>query len=387
MTKETRQQAQFLLARYIGKQASPQEEALLFDLMNKEENSQDWEEMLEELIMLEEENNQYNRERWQPIVEKIVKHKPATKKIFRIPRWSVAASILLVLGIAGWLLFRKSGHSQPVVVQQPEQIAPGKEGAVLTLSDGSKMVLDSLGNGIVATQSGTTIELKNGRLTYQASGRTGAEILYNTMSTPRGRQFQLSLPDGSKVWLNAESSIRYPVDFTGNQRKVEITGEAYFEVVKNTAKPFIVAINPQTTVEVLGTHFNINAYNNEPAIATTLLEGAVKFSHEKQQSLLKPGQQARAATTGKISIVNDADIDKVMAWKNGAFNFEGASLEQLMRQLERWYDITVVYENGIPQKEFTGEIGRNVKLADVVEALHSLGVNLRLEGRTLIVSP
>jgi transmembrane sensor len=404
MTTETRQQVQYLLARYIDAKATPQEEALLFELVNKEESSADWEEMLEELILLEEADSNYSRERWQPVLETIVKHKePAKQKISQIMGWRIAASIVLVLGVAAWFLFNKADHDQQTIVQQPVKFAPGKDGAILTLSDGSKVVLDSMGNGVIATQSGTTIELQQGRLTYQQTGKEAGKVLYNTMTTPRGRQFQLSLPDGSKVWLNAESSVTYPVAFTGKERKVTMTGEAYFEVSplptspggggeKSGKMPFIVVLPPTgggggSLVEVLGTHFNINAYNNEPAIATTLLEGSVKFTHEKQQSMLKPGQQGKLSTAGNITVVNDADIDKIMAWKNGAFNFEGASLEEVMRQLERWYNIKVVYEKDIPKKEFVGEIGRNITLDELLKGLKGTGVHFRIEGRTLVVLP
>jgi len=218
------------------------------------------------------------------------------------------------------------------------------------------MVLDSLGNGLLATQQGTKVVLNNGQLSYQAANTTTATGAWNTINTPRGRQFKVALPDGTQVWLNAASSIRYPVAFTGKERKVEINGEAYLEVAKNTSMPFIVQAN-DVEVLVLGTHFNINSYSDEEAIKTTLLEGAVKVSTGAATALLTPGKQA-AISTGSGMNVQAADIEQVVAWKNGVFNFQNATLEQVMRQLARWYDIEIVYEKDIPHIEFEGDFNR-----------------------------
>jgi transmembrane sensor len=270
-----------------------------------------------------------------------------------------------------------------------EEILPGKEGAVLTLEDGSKLVLDSMGNGIVTTQNGTTIELRNGQLVYNSSKKiTNDEVGYNTMSTPKGRQFQLVLPDGSQVWLNAASSIRYPTVFTGKERKVEITGEAYFEVAHNRSSPFKVKINENTEIEVLGTHFNINSYSNEESINTTLLEGSVKVNDRSGSIVLRPGQQAKVSGNEKTKILSEVDVEKVMAWKNGVFNFEDATLQEVMRQLERWYDIEVVYEKNIPKLEFFGKMGKDLSLASVLNGLEKSKVHFRMEeGRRLVVLP
>jgi ferric-dicitrate binding protein FerR (iron transport regulator) len=216
---------------------------------------------------------------------------------------------------------------------------------------------------------------------YDPTVQTKNEILYNTMSTPRGRQFEITLPDGTHVWLNAASSIRYPTVFAGNERKVELDGEAYFEVTKNAKQPFIVRARNKATIEVLGTSFNISAYENEKSLNTTLLDGSVKVNG----TILKPGQQARV--TDAVRVTDHADIDKVMAWQRGFFNFEGATLEEVMQQLERWYDIDVEYEQGIPDIEFGGEMSRNMSLNGVLVALEKSGIHYRLEGRKLIVLP
>jgi ferric-dicitrate binding protein FerR (iron transport regulator) len=245
----------------------------------------------------------------------------------------------------------------------------------------------------VARQTGANLLLHDGRLTYDPIREKTTETVYNTMTTPRGRQFQLTLPDGTMVWLNAASSIRYPTVFTGTERQVEITGEAYFEVTKNIKMPFRVRVDDRADIEVLGTHFNVNAYENEKTLNTTLLEGSIRVltvSGEQTSRkmtdgvILKPGQQAQLRT--ELHVFNNTDIDKVMAWKNGAFNFEDLPLEEAMRQLERWYDIKVKYENGVPDIRFGGKIGRDVSLADLLQILAGTKLKFRIEkGRELII--
>lgn len=313
---------------------------------------------------------------------------PPVRRLSFLRRWAAAAAILVLLAAGYFFLFTdRSSKQAPIVSQSPViDIAPGKEGAILTLADGRTVVLDSLGNGVIATQNGSTVVLKNGQLAYDADGAATA-IAYNTMSTPKGRQFQLVLPDGTKVWLNAASSLRYPTVFAGTEREVEVTGEAYFEVAKNKQKPFRVKINEQTTVEVLGTHFNINSYQNEEHINTTLLEGSVKVINGNERIIITPGQQAQVAGQAKIKVVNGVDLEKVMAWKNGMFNFQDATLKEVMRQLERWYDIDVVYEKGVAEPEFMGKMGKDLSLSEVLRGLRMSEVHTRIEGRKLIVMP
>ncbi len=314
-------------------------------------------------------------------------------------RWGWAAAAVLILLSAGmyfWssniLVNRRSQLSQ---VQQQKDVAPGRDGAVLTLADGSKIVLDSLGNGTIANQNGTDVVLNNGQLKYESgSEKTNAAQQWNTMHTPKGRQFNVTLPDGTRVWLNAASSLTYPTAFTGNERNVQLTGEAYFEVAKNKAMPFKVLVNSKAAIEVLGTHFNINGYTDEDAIRTTLLEGSVKIVNGQwsmangKTAVLKPGEQAEVRANSPLTIDHSPDLDKVMAWRNGAFNFEGASLQEVMRQLARWYDIEVVYEKGIPEISFVGEMSRDITLSGVLKALEASNVHFRLEdNRRLIVLP
>jgi ferric-dicitrate binding protein FerR (iron transport regulator) len=319
-----------------------------------------------------------------------------TARIKKIKRtWLSAAALLLVCaGLYIWLRpasGRKTSGPQPFAART--DVAPGKQGAILTLTDGSTVVLDSLGNGPVAVQGGSKVMLNSGQLTYgpQLAAHSSQLVAYNTMTTPKGRQFQLMLPDGTKVWLNAASSIHFPIAFTGNTRSVDITGEAYFEVAQDKRKPFHVKfkapVGGEGEVEVLGTHFNINSYSDEATANTTLLEGSVRIIHGSARSMLQPGQQAQLSTTQTIRIINNADIEKIMAWKNGVFDFQDATLEEVMRQLQRWYDIEVVYEKDVPRLEFIGRMGRDLPLSKVLNGLEASKVHFRLEGRRLIVLP
>jgi transmembrane sensor len=307
-------------------------------------------------------------------------------------KWAAAAAVLLLAG-STYLLVADQQKQPPVIAAADHvTIAPGKEGAILTLADGREVVLDSLSNGVIAQQNGTSVVLSNGQLIYDPARENSSGVQYNQMTTPKGRQFRVTLPDGTKVWLNAASSIRYPTVFAENERKVEVFGEACFEVAKDAHKPFLVTVNNKAEISVLGTLFNVNAYENEESINTTLLNGSVKVvipsSARTEGVILKPGQQARigiSKATEEIQVINNEDLEKIMAWKNGLFNFEGAHLEEVMRQLERWYNIDVVYENGIPDIRFLGEMSRQIALADLLEILRRTEVDFRVEGRKLIV--
>jgi transmembrane sensor len=303
--------------------------------------------------------------------------------------WWAAAAVVLMLGAGIWLVIgRKDKPAVTQAAKKTTEIMPGKGGAVLTLADGSRVLLDTVRNGIVARQGNAMVKVVDGVLYYEGNAAT---VLYNTMHTPKGRKYQITLPDGTLVWLNAASSIRYPTMFTNNERRVEVTGEVYLEVAKQVnpangkSLPFLVNINNKATVEVLGTHFNIKAYEEETSINTTLLEGKVKVTGNNKEAVLTPGQQAQIIQQGNdmIRVVKAVDVEQVIAWKNDLFNFEGASLEEAMRQLERWYDISVSYENGIPDVKLRGEMTQGVRLNDLLIALEQLGLHYKLEGRKL----
>ncbi|RFS19238.1 FecR family protein [Chitinophaga silvatica] len=310
-----------------------------------------------------------------------------------------AAAVLLLLGGTWFFWPGKNPEHQAKLTPKPAiQVMPGQDGAILTLADGSQILLDSVGNGIVAHQEGAELSVKNGQLEYKAAGKVSGEETYNKLVTPKGRQFKIQLPDGTVAWLNAASSIRFPTQFTTDTRRVDITGEVYFEattmIKAGKVIPFIVNADNRFDVTVLGTQFNVNAYADEPTLNTTLLEGKVAVSmnrkNGKQQIILKPGDQASLTMHGDIvenMVVKAGDIGKVMAWKNGVFDFEDAKIDEVMRQLKRWYDIEVKYESKVPDIEFVGKMTRDIPLNGLLIALEKSNVHFRLEGRTLIVMP
>ena len=299
--------------------------------------------------------------------------------------WAAAAAVLIALAGSWFWLQGSRRQVQPVMLAAQQDIKAGSNKASLTLADGSVVSLDNAGNQLIQ-QGGATVQQQGGQLQYLAKGNAAAG--FNTLTTPRGGQFRVTLPDGTKAWLNAASSLRYPVVFSGKERKVEVTGEAYFEVAPDAQKPFRVAVAGKAAIEVLGTSFNVNSYENEQSISTTLLTGAVKVSRQAalQQSLvLKPGQQARLAQ--QLELAGSVDIDKVIAWKEGYFNLEGMSVAELMRQLERWYDIQVVYEQQAPAVKLFGKISRDKSLDAFLQAMSYYEIKFRREGNKLIVLP
>ncbi|GEP98905.1 FecR family protein [Chitinophaga cymbidii] len=309
------------------------------------------------------------------------------RRVHSLRRWGWAAASVVLLLTAG-AYFLASRESAPPQTARNTIIAPGRQGAILTLADGSEVLLDSLKNGIIAQQNGTRVVLQNGQLAYDRSGESSGQIAYNTMKTPRGRQFSVMLPDGTLVWLNAASSIRYPTVFNGKNRTVEVTGEAYFEVTANASQPFIVQVKDRMSVEVLGTHFNVNSYEDKEVIRTTLLQGSVNVNATTgSRLLLKPSQQALLRQNGVLDLDPHPDIDQVMAWKNGIFYFVDAELPEIMEQLARWYDVEVRYELGVKTQYFSGKMQRNIQLSEALFVLRMSGVNCRIEDRSIIVSP
>jgi transmembrane sensor len=315
-------------------------------------------------------------------------------------RWWAAAAVLVFVVFGLWFLVGRDKVEQPSVAATPkvQDIAPGGDKAVLVLADGRKVVLDTAGNGTITKQGGVTVlKLNDGQLAYNESSNvspSGGDLegAYNTITTPKGGQYQLVLADGTKVWLNAASSLRFPTAFTAKDRRVELSGEGYFEVTHNQEKPFHVQVNTPSgeggDVQVLGTHFNINAYNDEGAVKTTLLEGSVKMSSSGQTALLRPGQQAQLQTTNhKLQTINHVDLDEVMAWKNGVFHFADADLVTVMRQLARWYDVEIEYKGAIPKRRFEGEMQRSLMLSQVLKILEKNNVHFKIIGKKILVMP
>ena len=297
------------------------------------------------------------------------KENPPVYRMYSFRRWGlIAASVTLIL--MSVLFFRIINDKKDVPASAATTIVdvgPGKDGAILTLADGKQLVLDSLDNGVVATQNGVQALLKNGRLAYNVKEHIGGKVLYNTMTTPKGRQYQVTLPDGTQVWLNAASSIHFPTVFSDKKRAVIITGEAYLEVAPDPQRPFVVTVG-KTDIEVLGTHFNVMAYNNEEEIRTTLLEGSVKITDEDRTATLRPGEELQL-NARQFEVIRGADVAAAVAWKNGWFVFKDAGIQTVMRQAERWYNISVKYEGRIPEKQFNGKVSRNVTLSELMEIL------------------
>lgn len=304
--------------------------------------------------------------------------------------WAAAGLLLLISSLTFLFINQKQDTGQAITTvheQLKNDLAPGGNKAVLTLSDGSSIVLDTVQNGTLALQGNTEIlKSDNGQLAYNSSKSPTPEMLYNTLTTPTGGQYKLVLPDGTTVWLNAASSIRYPTAFTGTERIVTLTGEAYFEVAKNAAMPFKVEVN-ELDVEVLGTHFNINAYGDEPDIKTTLLEGSVKLSNNNANRLLQPGQQGRLNKSGAIAIIENANTEEAVAWKNGLFQFDDADIKTVMRQIARWYDVEVEFKGNINAGKFVGAIPRNSNVSEVFKILELSNVHFKLDGKKIIVLP
>jgi len=284
-------------------------------------------------------------------------------------RLAVAAVFLLVAGMGLMFMIRKAPRPE-VTRQAPANILPGGNRATLTLNDGSTILLDDMKKDSLVQQGGIQVtKTADGLLVYAVAGQQSASsaIAYNTITTPRGGQYQVLLPDGSRAWLNAASSIHFPTRFQQGQRSVSITGEVYFEVAHKPAQPFVVTAG-ETTVQVLGTHFNIMAYPNEEVLKTTLAEGAVKITKAGNSAVLHPGEQMQV-NDRLFKVVPHVDLDAELAWKNGLFYFKNAGIETVMKQVERWYNVNVQYKGSIPAKQFTGTIPRSATLSELMEML------------------
>jgi ferric-dicitrate binding protein FerR (iron transport regulator) len=306
-------------------------------------------------------------------------------------KYAVTAAVVLILfgySIMTMMQDRRPEQAFAKIEDTVEDVAaPDGNFASITLASGEKVDLNAATNGTLASQGKVQVlKTADGLIVYKAAtGRIKGKMQFNTLSNPKGSNvIGMVLEDGTKVWLNAGSSLTYPVAFIGKERKVSITGEAYFEVAKNKAMPFRIT-REGMVVEVLGTHFNVNAYGDEPHMKVTLLEGAVKISSGNVSGLLKPGQQAKVKDND-INVNSDVNVDQVMAWKNGYFSFEKAGIKEVMRQIARWYNIEVTYEGEIPDENFGGELRRNSKLSSVLKVLEKSGVKFRIENNRVIVS-
>lgn len=403
------EQTRLLLERYFSGEASDEETREVYRLLDAHRNDDVWEELFLPVFDRVEKEKEYKKEEWEPVIQAILQHseKAVTpvRYIDSFRRWGWAAAIFLIMAGAGiwWFIAQNRNDANQIAVTTngAEKLLPGGDKAVLVLGDGSKIILDSMGMGQLAQQNGTMVyKSGSGQISYreiEAQREKKQEPVINTLVIPKGGQFRLELPDGTNVWLNAASSITYPTVFTGDERVVSITGEVYFEVAKHKAvngngkMPFKVNVQSGTgkdmEITVLGTHFNVNAYANEPAIKTTLLEGSVKLKKDNDQYLLQPGQQAQFNKNGSVKIEADIDAEEIVAWKNGFFYFRHADLPTVMRQLERWYDVEVEYQGAIPDMKFGGEIPRSADAAQVLKILEATKIRFTVEGKKIIVMP
>jgi transmembrane sensor len=310
-------------------------------------------------------------------------------------KWVAAASVIILISLGSYLVIFKDKKTEQVVAKNtghPEgDVAPGKYSAMLKLADGRQIVLDT-SLGLLAEQGTSRIINEGGNVKYNAQGNETGALIYNTLETATGQSYSLTLSDGTKVWLNAKSSLRFPVAFGATERNVEMQGEVFFEVAKNAKSPFKVAIKKpsgeKAFVEVLGTHFNINAYNDEATIQATLVEGRIKVSEvaKKNTRTLVPGQQAAIDEEGNLKVNDDVNLAVITAWKDQSFYFKNDDLKTVMRQLSRWYGIEVVYESAPPQETFTGMVSRNTNLSEVLKMLKTANIPYRIEGKKITVS-
>lgn len=404
-----------LFQRFLNNKCTPAEISLLLQYFDAGEN----EDLLRELIRKQSEDintTPLSPESLKPLLDttyrKIQSAIATDADPFEAPivplfhrlwfRISSAAAVMLFISITAFYFLPQRKDSITAQAQNSTQqirdIPPGTNNAILTLDNGTRIVLDSVADGTLAQQGGIKVLKMNRQIAYDKTENADlqAEPRYNTITTARGNQYMVVLADGSKVWLNAASSIRFPFYFTGNERRVEITGEAYFEVAKDATRPFRVEFNNQSgekgEIEVLGTHFNVNAYPDEEDIKTTLLEGSVKVSKGKERVLIVPGEQASFSNnsslgTKGITLKKDIVLSQVVAWKDGFFVFNNSDIRMIMRQVARWYDVEVIFDGNMPSEGFTGKVSRNVPLSNFLKMLELNDVHVKTEGRKIIITP
>lgn len=371
-----------LFERYLNNHASREETAELFQYFQNTNNKEALEQMIE---------NQLESRDKEELIDKMILDRVFGKidldtepQNFKSPTWykttGVAAAIILIISISYLFLNRSTYNDHTATI-----IEPGRDKATLVLSSGKTIVLEDVANGKLTEELGTTIEkTEKGGINYKIEGNTDVRIAMNLLNVPKGGQFQITLSDGTKVWLNSNSSLKYPSAFSTSERRVELTGEAYFEVSKNKQKPFIVETSLQK-VEVLGTKFNINAYDDESSTQTSLAEGSVRVSCKNNTTLLKPGQQS--TLTDQNIAVRSINLDQVLDWKNGDFNFSNNNLKEIMRKISRWYNIEVIFEGPISQETYVAQISRKKRLNDVLRALQLSGsIKYNIRNNKLYIS-
>lgn len=389
-----------MFRNYLDGTATPEEKRLVETLYDHSEKEPD---------IIDSYNEQEKRvleTRMETYLKKHIQAETPTIPLTGWSRWKqhiswrniAAASVLIACLGGGYYYFGKTTPPIPVAQISPQELTPGGDHATLTLSDGSQIMLDNASNGMLAKQGEMMIhKVEQGLVAYSGKGLF-AENQFNTITAPTGGKYSVVLPDGSRAWLNAESSIKFPTVFAKNERKVSIEGEVYFEITPDKQKPFLVDVRGLQSIKVLGTHFNVNAYGDEAAVTTTLLEGSVVVSPANTTNKtvrLKPRDQASLSGKGTIQVEKDVNTEGVIAWKNGFFQFEKATIKTVMRQLSRWYNVDVTYEGVASDRTFSGKINRSVNASEVLEILQFTGVNFRIEqvvdgakkGRIVVETP
>lgn len=391
---------QYLFEKYFEKTASPEERSELANFISLEVNR----DQIMQLFMATWENYRgdglvLSAEKTDEILQHIIGKSSFHDKVIPMNKlkkfrwWRIAAAaILLFLAGGYWLMVNNDKPShQPTIVKVPvNDVNPGSYKARLTLADGRSITLDSAAPGQLAQQGNTAVVNKDGQLVYESkvnslTGSGQESIVYNTVVTSKGETYSLTLSDGSIVWLNSASSIRFPVAFPGKERRIEVTGEVYVKVAKNPAQPFIASTNGMEVL-ALGTEFNINAYSDEDVISTTLVEGSVKIRKGNVNAILQPGQQTQLNNNGQITVAKAVNMDEITGWKDGNFHFESADLKTILRQFARWYDVEVIYEGTVKNRKFFAVLKRSSTLKSVLEMLQDNDIVYRIEGKKLYVT-
>lgn len=391
-----RSRLNYLLDKQAAATITMEEQEELYRFLAAKENEPAVKGVIDDWFKSTGDEMELNEAKANEIVQIILGEGRIDTKVVRIPRrqgwyWIAAACLVLLVGGLWFVVERKSQvTSDKLQVAKVNDVpAPKDSRAVITLADGRTVLVDSINSGTLAIQEHITVEkAADGRIVYQPTNGIATKVVYNILTNPRGSKvIHMQFTDGSHVWLNAGSSVKYPVAFIGNERKVKITGEAYFEVAHDPSHPFVVS-KGETSVTVLGTHFNVNAYDDEDELKVTLLEGSVKVSAQGQSKTIKPGEQAVVGIRNlKLGIRKNVDVEEVMAWKTGKFQFNKATLPEIMRQVARWYDVDVQYNSAMPKGYFHGDIDRNVPASQMLKILAASGVNFKIEDKTITILP
>ncbi|OQP52659.1 hypothetical protein A4H97_25405 [Niastella yeongjuensis] len=400
----------YLFQRYFNKTASQDERKELADLISDDHNKNRFMQLMSETWEHYQNDGDWITASASDAMLKHILAKEETSEVpvkrIAWPRLAAAAAVLIIIAGAAWFIINNNKKETPAAIQELAQdAAPGSYKAQLTLADGSHITLDSAALGQLAKQGNTTVINKAGELLYKPEGGDQS-IIYNTITTNRGETYSFSLADGSKVWLNSASTVRFPVAFTGADRRIEITGEVFVKVAKDKTHPFIVSASGME-VKALGTEFNVNAYGDEGGVSATLVEGSVsvgrrpayakasageaegreeKAKEEDQSVILKPGEQVSVTQSSQLSQPVQVQIEEVIGWKDGFFHFESAELPAILRQFARWYDIEVVYEGPVTKRKFFTIVQRSSTLKNVLALLQDNNINYKIEGKKLIVS-